>query len=302
MWRVAVTVPAEAAETFAWALEPFADTIGIFGIDDERRSPDPPTWETDLWLADRCMVEIVSEEAPDRPAIMAAVAVTAAERNMPSPSILFEELADRDWVAETYRAFPELSIGRYRIRGSHIATPPPAGTIALTIDAAVAFGTGEHETTRGCLMALDDLARWAKPRRILDLGCGSGILALAAAHTWRVPVVASDIDPISVRETRRNARVNGLLPLIRAIRSPGWRAPDVRQSAPYDLVFANILARPLVRMAPDLARGLSADGLAVLSGLLTWQEARVLSAHRQQGLRLLRRYRFGDWSTLLIGR
>src|SRR3546814_12087549 len=108
MWRVAITVPAEAAETFAWALEPFADTIGIFGIDDDRRSPDPPTWETDIWLADRCTVEIVSEEAPDRAAIVAAVAVTAAERGLPAPAVAFEELADRDWVAETYRGFPEL--------------------------------------------------------------------------------------------------------------------------------------------------------------------------------------------------
>ena len=274
MWRVALTVPAGAAETFAWALEPFADTIGIFGIDDDRRSPDPPTWETDLWLADRCVVEIVTETEPDRPAIVAAVAVSAAERGIPNPEISFEELADRDWVAETYRGFPELTIGRYRIRGSHIDTAVPPNAITLTIDAAVAFGTGEHETTRGCLMALDRLARRIRPRRILDLGCGSGILALAAARTWRVPVVASDIDPVSVRETRRNARVNGLLPLVEAIRSPGWRAPAVRDAGPYDLVFANILARPLIRMAPDLAHGLAPGGVAVLSGLLTWQDVR----------------------------
>jgi len=114
--------------------------------------------------------------------------------------------------------------------------------------------------------------------------------------------VASDIDPVSVRETRRNARVNGLLPLVEAIRSPGWRAPAVRRGGPYDLVFANILARPLVRMAPDLAHGLAPGGVAVLSGLLTWQEARVLSAHRSQGLRLVERFRFGDWSTLVIAR
>src|SRR5690606_34021882 len=143
----------------------------------------------------------------------------------------------------------------------------------------------------------DVLTRRIKPARILDLGCGSGILALAAARTWRVPVVASDIDPVSVRETRRNAGVNGLLPLVCAVRSVGWQAPAVRRGGPYDLVFANILARPLMRMAPDLARNLAPGGMAVLSGLLTWQEARVLSAHRQQGLRLIRRYRFGDWST-----
>ncbi|MET4699271.1 ribosomal protein L11 methyltransferase [Constrictibacter sp. MBR-5] len=302
MWRVAVTVPAGAAETFAWALEPFADTVGIFGIEDDRRSPDPPTWETDLWLADRCVVEIVSEDEPDRPGIVAAIAVSAAERGIPRPEITFEELADRDWVAETYRGFPELTIGRYRIRGSHIDTPVPPNAITLTIDAAVAFGTGEHETTRGCLTALDRLARRIRPHRVLDLGCGSGILALAAARTWHVPVVASDIDPVSVRETRRNARVNGLLPLVEAIRSPGWRAPAVRSGGPYDLVFANILARPLVRMAPDLAHGLAPGGVAVLSGLLTWQEARVLSAHRTQGLRLVERFRFGDWSTLVVSR
>jgi len=302
MWRVAITVPADAAETFAWALEPFADTIGIFGIDDDRRSPDPPTWETDIWLAERCVVEIVSEEKPDRAAIVAAVAVTAAERGLATPAVGFEELADRDWVAETYRGFPELSIGRYRIRGSHIGTAPPPGAITLTIDAAVAFGTGEHETTRGCLTALDDLARRIRPARILDLGCGSGILALAAARTWHTSVVASDIDPVSVRETRRNARVNGLSSFVDAIRSPGWRAPAVRRRAPYDLVFANILARPLMRMAPELAHGLAPGGTAILSGLLTWQEARVLSAHRTQGLHLVGRYRFGDWSTLVVSR
>ncbi|MFN4089065.1 MAG: 50S ribosomal protein L11 methyltransferase [Alphaproteobacteria bacterium] len=302
MWRVAVTVPADAAETFAWALEPFADTIGIFGIEDERRSPDPPTWETDVWLADRCVVEIVAEEEPDRAEITMAVAVTAAERGIAVPAILFEELAERDWVAETYRGFPELAIGRYRIRGSHIADPPPPGAVALVIDAAVAFGTGEHETTRGCLTALDDLARRMRPRRVLDLGCGSGILALAAARTWRVPVLASDIDPVSVRETRRNARVNGLSALVTAVRSPGGRAPAISRGGPYEMVFANILARPLVRMAPDLARGLAPGGVAVLSGLLSWQEARIVAAHRAQGLRLVLRYRFGDWSTLVVAR
>jgi ribosomal protein L11 methyltransferase len=178
----------------------------------------------------------------------------------------------------------------------------PTGRIGLLIDAATAFGTGEHATTRGCLLALDAIARNRRMARVLDMGTGTGVLAIAAAKAWRRRVVARDIDPESVRVAAHNARRNGVAHLVTVRRSAGYRDRLVARAAPYDLVLANILARPLSLMARDLGHVLGTGGIAVLSGLLPWQENMVLAAHRRQGLRLRQRIVIDGWSTLVLAR
>ena len=305
-WRIAVVVPAEAAAMIAQALEPLADDVSMFDADPRsgRRpgEPQPASWAGDLWVAEVCVVEALAATQPDAARLTAALALAAAGAGVAAPQPRIEPVEERDWVAETYRAFPEIAIGRYRIRGSHIAEPLPPGRIGITIDAAVAFGTGEHETTRGCLIALDRLAREIAPRHVLDMGCGSGVLGIAAARTWPCRVRASDIDRRAASVAAENARINGVAARLQVANADGYRSSLVREGAPYELIFANILARPLVRLAPALARHLAPGGRAILSGLLQWQEAQVLSAHRAQGLRLLFRIREGDWSTLVLAR
>ena len=184
--------------------------------------------------------------------------------------------------------------------GSYWREKPPAGAIAIEIAAATAFGTGEHPSTRGVLLALDALARRRSFRRPLDLGTGSGVLAIAAAKRLHCPVLASDIDPAAALVAAHHMRRNGLAGRVRVVCAPGWRSRALR-GRHFDLVLANILARPLALMARDLARALKPGGIAVLSGLLPRQEGMVLAAHRAQGLALVRRLVIDGWSTLVLG-
>jgi ribosomal protein L11 methyltransferase len=210
-----------------------------------------------------------------------------------------ERLPDRDWVAESQAKLPSLKVGRFFIHGSHHKGAVPRGKLALEIDAGIAFGTGRHQTTRGCLELIESLAA-TPPGRPLDLGCGTGILALAMARLWGVRVLAADNDPDAVKVTKENAARNGLKPLVRVLRSEGYEAALLKRAAPFDLIVANILARPLIEMAPDLARHLAPGGRAILSGLLIEQEGEVLAAHRALGLRCEARRHHGDWSALLL--
>jgi ribosomal protein L11 methyltransferase len=204
------------------------------------------------------------------------------------------------WLARTQAAFPEQRVGRrFVIRGTHLKPGTATGLIALTLDAGVAFGSGEHGSTRGCLRSLERIA-YRRPRRILDLGTGSGILAIAAARLLRRRVLATDIEPWSVRVAAENAAANGVARLVRCHLADGWRDPLVTGSAPFDLVFANILARPLAGMANHLAARLAPGGRAVLAGLLNEQARFVLAAHRRHGLALAFALREGTWTTLVL--
>jgi ribosomal protein L11 methyltransferase len=229
------------------------------------------------------------------------LALAWADRG-PPPVPVLEKLPPRDWVRENQESFPPRRIGRYFVHGSHHCGGVPAGTIGLLIDAATAFGTGEHASTEGCLRALDGLARRRRRRRILDMGTGTGILAIAAAKTFARNVLAVDIDPGSVRVARENARRNGVARGVSAFGSPGFRSRRVRAHRPYDLVLANILARPLALMARDLRCALAPGGVAVLAGLIDWQESYVLAAHRMQRLRLIGRIAVDGWRTLILRR
>ena len=246
-------------------------------------------------------VEGFAREKPDRGSLLARLAVAWLDLSGSPPEPRWEKLPRRDWVGINQASFRPLSVGRFFIHASHFKGRVPAGRIALKIDAATAFGTGEHATTRGCLTVLDAIAAHG-PRRILDMGTGTGVLAMAAAKRWRRRIVARDIDPEAVRVAAQNIRCNGVASLVAVGRSAGYRERGVMRRRPYDLVLANILARPLERMAADLRRALAPGGIAVLSGLLGYQEPGVLAAHRLAGLRLQQRIVIDGWSTLVVGR
>jgi ribosomal protein L11 methyltransferase len=233
---------------------------------------------------------------PDLEVRLALAAAGAGGRLL---SVWEERLPERDWLSENRRAFPPLRIGRFFVHGSHWRGRAPPGTIEIEIDAATAFGTGEHPSTRGCLLALDALARRRRYARPLDIGTGSGILAIAAAKGLHRRVLASDIDCGAVRVARHHARRNGLGGRVQFVCATGYRSRAVRRDR-YDLVLANILARPLASMARDLRGALLPGGVAVLAGLLRRQEPLVLAAHRAQGLMLERRVSIEGWSTLIL--
>ena len=281
-WIVGLETTEDAARTFMDALEPLGNAASAY------ETSTGGTWR----------VELYSLNPPDRAALVATVALAAAAAGAPEPDFTVRRLAARDWLAENRASFQPLCAGRYFIHPTRYEGAPPAGSISLALDAATAFGTGRHGATQGCLMALDRLARRRRPRRILDMGCGSGILAIAAAKTWRRPVLAVDIDAEAARVARANARANGVGSLVRAKRADGFTG--VPRNKRFDLILANILARPLADMAPALARRLAPGGTAVLSGLLVEQEAQVRTAYRAQGMRLVTRIDIEGWRTLLL--
>ncbi len=287
IWRVEVTVPDAAVDAVEAALAAGAIAVARF------EAPARGDWQ----------VQALFPHAPERTAVeaMLALATASAGTPTPTPAPVIEPLPDTDWVAESQRQLAPIRIGRFHIHGSHDAPAPSPAPIDLTIDAGRAFGTGRHESTHGCLLALGSLARRHRFGNILDMGCGTGVLALAAARLWpSAAVTAADMDPDSVAATLENARINRLSRHIRALRSDGFRNHVLETRRPYDLIVANILARPLAVMARDLGRNLAPAGLAVLSGLLGTQETLVLSAYRNQGFRLHRRIVLGEWRTLVL--
>lgn len=211
-------------------------------------------------------------------------------------------LPDQDWIKLSQEGLPPVRAGRFFVYGAHDAGVVPPGVIPIRIEAGLAFGTGHHETTALCLGALSDLSKRWRFDNVLDLGCGTGLLAIGAAKLWRKPVLASDIDVVAVEVTRENAAANGEAPLVRALTADGLTHPVLARKAPYDLIIANILASPLTRLAPEIARSLAPGGMALLSGLLAWQENMVTSFYRPQGLVYRGARRSGSWSALLLER
>jgi len=211
-----------------------------------------------------------------------------------------EVLADADWLALALSGLPPVRAGRFFIYGAHDRGLAPASTINLRIEAGAAFGTGHHGTTVGCLLAFDQLLKAHSFARVLDVGCGTGVLAVAAARTGSATAVGTDIDRVSVRIARENARLNQAQ--AQFVHAAGLDHRRVRAGAPYDLVFANILAPPLVALAQDIKNALRPGGFVILSGLLRTQERRVLAAYRSRGFRLQQRLRRDAWSALVLRR
>ena len=284
---LSVVVPDTAVEAYEAALGGICDTIGFFQVDEA----------LGIWR-----VEGVRARGENDAGLVAALALARAASGVDAALERTATEAE-GWLARTASAFPVQRVGtRFSIRGTHLPPGRDPGRIGLVLDAGIAFGSGEHASTRGCLVALERVAMRAMPRRMLDLGCGSAILAMAAAALLRRKVRAVDIEPWSARVAGQNVRMNGLGALVSVRHGDGWRARFVATGAPYDLVFANILARPLCRMARPLGLALAPGGTAILAGLLGTQARLVLAAHRRQGLVLERRIDSGDWTTLVLRR
>jgi ribosomal protein L11 methyltransferase len=216
--------------------------------------------------------------------------------------VVVAPLPDQDWIKQSQEGLAPVRAGRFFLYGAHDAGAVPSGVIPIRIEAGLAFGTGHHETTALCLQALSRLAKQRRFDHVLDLGCGTGVLAMAAAKLWRQIVLATDIDPVAVEVARENARANRVAPLVRATLADGLTHPAIARMAPFDLILANILAMPLAQLAPALSAGVAPRGIAVLSGLLRNQENFVLSFYRAQGFKLREALRDGPWSALVLER
>ncbi|WP_111558423.1 50S ribosomal protein L11 methyltransferase [Paracoccus sediminilitoris] len=275
----------EAAEALAEACEdltPEPVGTGVFEIEDGSER-----WEVGAYFT----------ESPDEIGLALLAAAHGA-----NPFVI-SELPEVDWVAHVRRELTPVHAGRFYVHGSHNADEIPDGVEPLWIEAAMAFGTGHHNTTKGCLEALDRLATEGfKATRIADIGCGTAVLAMGAARLWQVTVLASDIDPVAVDTAAANVIANGLDGRVVCMEAAGFEHPTLEQAAPYDLVLANILKQPLIDLAGDMARNVAQAGKIILSGILTTQADEVVEAYGKTGFTLDRRDDQGDWTTLVLTR
>ena len=270
------------------AFEAAMEDLG--GAVTEREIPGTAGWR----LIAHCTVE------PDREMLEARIRLAASAAGVAAPNVSIEALPPTDWVADYQDRIGPQAVARFFIYPSHHTGGVPQGAVGIRLDAGLAFGTGEHESTKGCLMALDRLADGRTIGHALDMGCGSGILAIAAAKLWHARVLACDIDPAAVALAAENAGHNGVAALVEAIESDGYGAAPIGARAPFDLITANVLAGPLIDMAGTLAQHLAPRGAAVLSGILAEQADPVLAAHTDHGLVMQDRIDLGDWSTLVL--
>ena len=275
-----------AADVIVETFDPAETAAAAFEVEASPRTPKP-------WL-----LEVFFRTEPDRTAVLdllgAAIGVEHATRTT------FSALAERDWVARSLEGLHPVRAGRFLVHGHHDRPTVRANDIALEIEAALAFGTGHHGTTRGCLLMLDALLKRRRPAHVLDLGTGTGVLAMAAAKALRRPVAAGDIDPIAVAAAAETCRQNGVSRFVRPVVSIGTRHPALRTRAPYDLIFANILAKPLRLLAPALSKVAERNATLILSGLLARDVPGILASYRAQGFALQRRLDLDGWVTLLL--
>jgi ribosomal protein L11 methyltransferase len=239
-------------------------------------------------------------EAPDEDMIRALVTQAAGEAA--AKTIVFGTVEAKDWVKASLADLVPVHAGRYIVHGSHDRDRVPPNKIGIEIEAALAFGTGHHGTTRGCLILLNQVLNQRTPRRVLDLGSGTGVLAIAAARSLKRHILASDIDPRSVLVARENAKLNGVGNLVETIEATGFHSPRFGNNGPFGLVLANILANPLRKLAPSLVRHLAPNAFVILSGLLPHQASSVVATYRGNGLKLIRRLQIDGWSSLLMQR
>ena len=284
-YKASLTLPRRLAETIAAALSellwPPADAVGLFDEGDG------------CWR-----VEATFRERPDE----AALKDFLHRQGLSNVSVSFEEVPGADWVAITQERLHPVRAGRFLIHGSHDRANTQHNRWAIEIEAAQAFGTAHHESTCGCLMAIDDLAKREHVEYVLDIGTGTGILAIAAARTWRAHVIASDIDPVAVAIAKGNVRCNGVLDTVACVTACGLAHPVIRANAPFDLVIANILATPLIAMAHEIARALRPGGIVILSGITRGQAGRVAAAYCAAGFARLRQFAISEWATLNLRR
>jgi ribosomal protein L11 methyltransferase len=287
LWLLNFSVPAQVAEFIGEALGKDAVAVTVLA---------PPRHA-------RAQIEAIYDHEPDSAGMTAKLAVLAALFGLSAPDFTIRAAPNLDWLKKVAADFPPLKIARWTVHGALHRNKVPNRLYALQIDATNAFGTGEHPTTRGCLLMLDCVLKSGfRPRRMADIGCGSGILAMGCVQAARAVAVAVDLDPDSVQIAKGNVRRGGLGTKIRVGLGRGYVSPLVRGAAPYDLIMANIFARPLCQMAKDLKKNLHPGGVAILSGLLTAQANGVIAAHRRHGLSLMKHKKLGEWSVLAFRR
>ncbi|KQW22079.1 ribosomal protein L11 methyltransferase [Afipia sp. Root123D2] len=239
-------------------------------------------------------------QEPERDAIRDLIAQAAGQAV--ADTLTFDAVAATDWVKSSLEGLVPVSAGRFVVHGSHDRARVQPNKLGIEIEAALAFGTGHHGTTRGCLLLLDRVLCQRTPKRVLDLGSGTGVLAIAAAKALRRPILASDIDPRSVIVARENARLNGVGNWVESICATGFASPRFTANGPFGLVLANILANPLRQLAMPMARHLAPSGYVILSGLLPHQADSVVAAYRANGIKLVRRLQVDGWASLLMQR
>ncbi|AHM04221.1 Ribosomal protein L11 methyltransferase [Roseibacterium elongatum DSM 19469] len=273
----------DKAEALGLALEdimPEPTGVGVFELEDGSG-----LWEVGAYFT----------ESPDEVALALLAAAHGAQ------PFAVSELPETDWVAHVRRELHPVAAGRFYLHGSHDADTVPATATPLLIEAAMAFGTGHHGTTKGCLEAYDALlSQGVVPENAVDIGCGTAVLAIAAAKTSPNPVLASDIDPVSVEVALANAAANGVAGRVRCVEAAGFDHPDLAAKAPFDLVFANILKGPLIDLAPAMAAHVAPGGHVILSGILNEQADEVIAAYAAQNMRVLTRSEIGEWTTLTL--
>ena len=284
-------VPVDAVDLFLDAAGADALSIAAFEIDGAENG-DGQWWR----------VAMLHREEPDRKDLAMLLEPIAARAKVKRIQIDVDKLPDADWVEHVQTAIEPRRIGRFWIHGSHVDQAPPDGLVPIQLDAGLAFGSGEHGTTEGCLEGLDQWARRRRFARVLDMGCGAGLLAIAAAKCWPAQILAVDNDAAAVDVARENARINHVDDQLKAVVSEGYAHPMVGIHGPYDLILSNILADPLREMARDLAGHLAHNGIAILSGLLHRQAGQVAASHLTYGLFVRRKIAIGPWTTLVMSR
>lgn len=273
------------AEALGEAMErliPEPTGIGVFEVED-----DSGIWEVGGYFT----------ESPDEAGLALLTTMHGAK------PFVVSELPETDWVAKVKRELAPVEAGRFFVYGSHDADKIPEGSEPLLIEAAMAFGTGHHGTTLGCLRALDHLANEGfVGKKVVDIGCGTAVLAMGAARIWPDNVMASDIDEVAVDVAEANVKANDLVGRVQCLEATGFDHGDLQAAGPFDLVFANILKGPLIDLAPDMAANLQGSGYAILSGILVHQAEDVIEAYARSGINLYRREDIGDWTTLILQR
>lgn len=263
----------------------------VFGEEDYAIATTEVDEKKDLWEASVYLMADEEEEVRDR---MAA----GLRGTFPDAKIVREVIPEIDWIAKSLEGLTPVRAGRFLVHGSHDRDKVGSSDIAIEIDAGQAFGTGHHGTTAGCLEMIEQVVRARTPRNALDLGTGSGVLAIAVRKLRNIPVLATDIDPVAVRVARENVRRNGIANGLQLETAPGFHSPAFRRTGPFDLIIANILARPLMKMAPQLAAHLSPGGSVILSGILAEQRWKVLAAYNGVRLRHVRTIWRNGWVTI----
>lgn len=284
---------AATLQTASGSAEIFADVFGDEALSLSVIAPPRTT---------KAEIEAIFDGKPDTTALQTRIAILASLNGTKTPQLTVRELPKLDWLKKVSEDFPPLPIGRWVVYGAqHKLAASKYHSIPLQIDATSAFGTGEHPTTRGCLLMLDWLLKKHRaPTNMLDMGCGSGILAMAFVKATHGQAAGVDLDPQSVKIAEENIRANGLRLNMRVALGNGYKASLVQQKKPFDLIMANIFARPLCHMAYNLKQHLRPGGWVILSGLLTHQANSVIAAHRTQGLHLVKHIKIGEWSVLAL--